>query len=819
MPVESPELEIHVSTYEILAKLLEENGWKKKAWFNPDVEKNFQERKLTKAQILKLVEILNASQSVFEEKTKLSALARGEITEQIGVTYTFSSLDELCDALKERWVKYPRDYLQQTGSTFVIKFNAPRHLGKDRYEQLIKDLAAIVGTTTEDDAKRGEVIRATFWSGLPSWAEWKKVEQTWVLSNDQIAEEKRKFQEKMKDFSPEDIESNIVWIERAIEAIPFAINKATLRGVYGGVLLESLRTRWLHLFIDRNDSIMIEPKWNDQAVKLQERLNTLVRTKTLSLDTVKYWLLSTSPTFQQYAILKKTQDGKIDPNASMADYKEFSKRVPSSASDLRDRAVTVSMESLSRMNFPDLLKNYKDQELAWVFTGNNPALIASIVPPISLVPPNPSGAWAPPSKQQDSSTPDSAVQRGADTVGEKVWEFGGKFAENVGGFMGGWMQAIGKWFEKGGAIGGLAVAIISIVWAWKLLNKEYDLGPLGKHSGWLGAVIGFGGKSFADMAKGMWLIGGNKPDAKKPWDAPAGAAADKPAPAKADPATPETTTALPEGLSPSEKIGAERVLNMESLKPVLAKKREGYTATPKDYIEFLTKNMKDIPVSALLSRDNPPLSIFDPAPVIDPRIKLTNMDPNLFKRIARVYLTGKDFSNVDLENREKDIQNKEYGVDQIEKKYGIVANDTLSSALAKTIKTVAPVAKPAEILTEAQVIDKIKWYTIDAKKVDGSNIPPWAFTREIKKLTDWRYQTVLTVLDSRKIDPRLTEVKPMIVHFDKQWNLIDQEITIDFSATVEIDMWLVKIPTNISTSSKCQLKQAWSILSCIIEVK
>ncbi len=162
MPVESPELEIHVSTYEILAKLLEENGWKKKAWFNPDVEKNFQERKLTKAQVLKLVDILNASQSVFEEKTKLSALARGEITEQIGVTYTFSSLDELCDALKERGVKYPRDYLQQAGSTFVIKFNAPRHLGKDRYEQLIKDLAAITGSTTEDDAKRGEVIRATF---------------------------------------------------------------------------------------------------------------------------------------------------------------------------------------------------------------------------------------------------------------------------------------------------------------------------------------------------------------------------------------------------------------------------------------------------------------------------------------------------------------------------------------------------------------------------------------------------------------------------------------------------------------------------------
>ena len=83
MAVETSETEIRVSTYTFLEKLLKENGWNKKTWFSPDIEKQFKERGLTKTQLLKLVEILNASQSVFEERTKLSALARGDLIEDI----------------------------------------------------------------------------------------------------------------------------------------------------------------------------------------------------------------------------------------------------------------------------------------------------------------------------------------------------------------------------------------------------------------------------------------------------------------------------------------------------------------------------------------------------------------------------------------------------------------------------------------------------------------------------------------------------------------------------------------------------------------
>ena len=132
------------------------------------------------------------------------------------------------------------------------------------------------------------------------------------------------------------------------------------------------------------------------------------------------------------------------------------------------------------------------------------------------------------------------------------------------------------------------------------------------------------------------------------------------------------------------------MLTSESLKPVLIKERSKYPAKPTDYLTHLTKNLANIPVEALLSRGNAPMSIFSPAESIDPRVALpTTMDPNVFKRIARVYLTGKDFSNLELEDVTKNLSVKEYGVDQVEKRYNIGSSDTLAAALVKTTQNAA----------------------------------------------------------------------------------------------------------------------------------
>lgn len=147
------------------------------------------------------------------------------------------------------------------------------------------------------------------------------------------------------------------------------------------------------------------------------------------------------------------------------------------------------------------------------------------------------------------------------------------------------------------------------------------------------------------------------------------------------------------------------------------------------------------------------------------------MDPKLFKRLARAYITGTDVSNVELSDTTKNLANTIYSIEKIEKKYAISSSDTVGSALVKTTQasaTATPAPKPAEALTEAQVIDKIKNYSIDAKRIDGTSIPADAFSRDIKKLSDGRFSSTFTVLDAKKIDPRLVSVRPIITYFDKQ---------------------------------------------------
>jgi hypothetical protein len=163
----------HFSTYSQLEKILVENGWNRQWFLTPEVQQKFTERKFSEADIKKLVDILNSAKSEFEQNSLLNSIARGDLMESIGQVYSFKSLRDLCTALDSRNIKYPKSYLQQDGSTFVMNFNAPRNLTKDRYEKLITELTSITGDSSTDDARRGEIIRAAF--GEPV-----SVENTWV---------------------------------------------------------------------------------------------------------------------------------------------------------------------------------------------------------------------------------------------------------------------------------------------------------------------------------------------------------------------------------------------------------------------------------------------------------------------------------------------------------------------------------------------------------------------------------------------------------------------------------------------------------------
>lgn len=225
----------------------------------------------------------------------------------------------------------------------------------------------------------------------------------------------------------------------------------------------------------------------------------------------------------------------------------------------------------------------------------------------------------------------------------------------------------------------------------------------------------------------------------------------------------------------------------------LAKPRSGYTATPTDYVTVLTKNMKDIPVSLLISRNNGPMSIFSPSAVIDPHVKAqipATMDINTFKRVARVYLTGKDFTNMELEDTKKNIANKEYSEEQVEKKYGFNSNDTLSTALAKTgNNTAVPAAQSPEVLSDAQVIEKIKSRTL---RVPGAPLEKY-IKRDVVKNPDGTYTSTNLITDLngafeaiKTMNPEyksfeqnpITSITPVVLHFDKNGDLIDQNFSI-----------------------------------------
>lgn len=101
--------------------------------------------------------------------------------------------------------------------------------------------------------------------------------------------------------------------------LPTGDTQTTLRGVHGAIIFQILRDAG-HNLVMNGGQITIVPKPGEDVVRLQEKLQTLVETKKISLDTIKIGMLYSSPSFQKYATDKKTADGMISPNASSQDF-------------------------------------------------------------------------------------------------------------------------------------------------------------------------------------------------------------------------------------------------------------------------------------------------------------------------------------------------------------------------------------------------------------------------------------------------------------------------------------------------------------------
>lgn len=154
--------------------------------------------------------------------------------------------------------------------------------------------------------------------------------------------------------------------EQFINLVPDAQTKATLQGIHGAMILNMLRQAGHNLMI-QNGKVTIEPKPGVSVVELQTKLQTLVNTGRLSIDTFKIGLLYSSPIFKKYATeLGVTKDAQgnivgIDPKANSKTFLEHVaelKKTGQNSPDITSLLASASM--LESVDFKQAMKGFQD---------------------------------------------------------------------------------------------------------------------------------------------------------------------------------------------------------------------------------------------------------------------------------------------------------------------------------------------------------------------------------------------------------------------------------------------------------------------------
>jgi hypothetical protein len=113
-----------------------------------------------------------------------------------------------------------------------------------------------------------------------------------------------RIREALSEINPENLEKAITLSEKIINSVPES-SRSSLRGVHGAIIFQLLRDAGHNLII-RDRQVEIVPKPGADTVNLQEKLQTLVNTGRLTLETLQIGMLYSSPAFREYAGLKKT---------------------------------------------------------------------------------------------------------------------------------------------------------------------------------------------------------------------------------------------------------------------------------------------------------------------------------------------------------------------------------------------------------------------------------------------------------------------------------------------------------------------------------
>ncbi|MFO0763424.1 MAG: hypothetical protein U0518_00940 [Candidatus Gracilibacteria bacterium] len=194
----------------------------------------------------------------------------------------------------------------------------------------------------------------------------------------------KEIEETLKEINPETLDKAVTLSEKFINLVPDAQTKATLQGVHGAIILNMLRQAGHNLTI-RDGKVEIQPKPGVSVVELQTKLQTLVNTGRLSIDTLKTGLLYSSPIFKKYATeLGVTKDAQgnivgIDPKASSKTFLEHVadlKKAGQNSPDITSLLASAGM--LESVNFNQAMKGFQDLGQVSAFVEKNPGLLASV---------------------------------------------------------------------------------------------------------------------------------------------------------------------------------------------------------------------------------------------------------------------------------------------------------------------------------------------------------------------------------------------------------------------------------------------------------
>lgn len=450
----------------------------------------------------------------------------------------------------------------------------------------------------------------------------------------------KEIKEALSEINPENLEKAVTISEKFINILPDGQAKSTLRGIHGAIIFDVLRTAGHNLTM-QNGQITIIPKPGTDVVNLQEKLQTLVNTKRISLETIKLGMLYSSPSFAKYAEMKKTKDmsGKeiIDPKASTEDFMIYLSDIQKTGNKSGDiETLIASRAMLTGISMPQAIQGFKDMGQIGAWMEKNVSVAAKVVQAWAAASNNSVTTTSPSSH----STPSNRLTNQLGQDGKTGWAVTGIVKDSANGLFGG----IGDIFKlaNGDPAAQLGIGAAFIYGVYKLFSKLWFLWGVGTLFG-IGALNS--GSDISDRIKK--LFGG---ESTKPATTPAVATTTPtPTPAAQPAVAPPTIT--PE--TPSQKTASDKIRANPELKALLdpakltGKKKN---APLEKYITFINTDLKDKNADIFYKSADNNHNIFSNTNLLDPSISLpADLDPVIFKSIMRMYITGTYMSSIKMD--------------------------------------------------------------------------------------------------------------------------------------------------------------------------